>query len=66
MIRYGANLRGTRAYWLTRHELMEMIRKKGSPHVFLTLSPADLQWPDLHRQGRRWVHQFVMSCRTSK
>ena len=43
MIRYGANLRGTRAYWLTRrHELMDMIRKKGSPHVFFTLIAADL------------------------
>ena len=44
MIRYGKNLRGTRAYWLTRrHELMDMIRKKGSPHrdVFFTLSAAD-------------------------
>jgi hypothetical protein len=50
MVRYGSNLRGTRAYWLARrHELMDMIRMKGSPDIFFTLSAADLQWPDLHR-----------------
>lgn len=50
MIRYGAKLRGTRAYWLARrHELMDMIRVQGTPHLFFTLSAADLQWPDLHR-----------------
>jgi ATP-dependent DNA helicase PIF1 len=50
MMRYGANLRGTRAYWATRRqELMDFIREKGCPDVFWTLSAADLQWPDLHR-----------------
>ncbi|OBZ66500.1 hypothetical protein A0H81_13517 [Grifola frondosa] len=50
MIRYGAHLRGTRAYWLVRRsELIDMIHIKGSPHVFFTLSAADLQWPDLHK-----------------
>jgi hypothetical protein len=50
MIRYGAKLRGTRAYWhARRNELIDMIRVKGSPHLFFTLSAADLQWPDLHR-----------------
>lgn len=49
MIRYGANLRGTRAYWTARrHELMDFIQKKGTPEMFWTLSAADLQWPDLH------------------
>lgn len=50
MIRYGANLRGTRAYWSARRqEVTDMIRVLGSPHVFFTLSAADLQWPDLHK-----------------
>ena len=50
MIRYGAGLRGTRAYWLARrHELLDMIHILGSPHLFFTLSAADLQWEDLHR-----------------
>lgn len=51
MIRYGGSLHGTRAYWLQRRqELMDMIRIKGAPHLFFTLSAADLQWPDLHRR----------------
>ena len=50
MMRYGAGLRGTRAYWLARRrELLDMIRIRGSPHLFFTLSAADLQWADLHR-----------------
>ncbi|KAJ3505917.1 hypothetical protein NLJ89_g7163 [Agrocybe chaxingu] len=50
MVRYGANLWGTRAFWLSRrHELLDMIRVKNSPHLFFTLSAADLQWPDLHK-----------------
>lgn len=50
MICYGNDLRGTRAYWLARRaELVDMIRMQGAPHIFFTLSAADLQWPDLHR-----------------
>jgi ATP-dependent DNA helicase PIF1 len=50
MIRYGATLRGTRAYWSAhRSELTDAINVLGSPHAFITLSAADLQWPLLHR-----------------
>jgi ATP-dependent DNA helicase PIF1 len=50
MMRYGANLRGTRAFWTARRrELMDLIHEKGTPDAFCTLSAADLQWPDLHR-----------------
>lgn len=50
MIRYGQHLRGTRAYWLARqHEVMDMTRDLNSPHLFFTLSAADLQWADLHK-----------------
>jgi ATP-dependent DNA helicase PIF1 len=50
MIRYGQHLRGTRAYWLARrHEVMDMTRDLNSPHLFFTLSAADLQWSDLHK-----------------
>jgi hypothetical protein len=49
MIRYGSHLRGTRAYWSARRgELSDAINVLGSPHVFITLSAADLQWPLLH------------------
>jgi ATP-dependent DNA helicase PIF1 len=50
MMRYGSSLRGTRAYWLQRRqELTDMIRQGKTPHLFFTLSAADLQWADLHR-----------------
>lgn len=50
MMRYATSLRGTRAFWLARRkELMDMITVKKSPHLFFTLSAADLQWPDLHK-----------------
>ncbi len=50
MMRYGAQLRGTRAYWSARRsELMDAINILGSPHAFITLSAADFQWPGLHR-----------------
>ncbi|KAJ3525773.1 hypothetical protein NMY22_g10434 [Coprinellus aureogranulatus] len=50
MMRYGEDLRGTRAYWAARRaELVDVMKVKGSPHIFFTLSAADLQWPDLHQ-----------------
>jgi hypothetical protein len=58
MMRYGAKLRGTRAYWLARrHELTDVIRAGTSPHAFFTLSAADLQWPDLHRHMPKTVEE---------
>src|SRR6266496_1114972 len=48
--RAGANLHGTRPYWLDRRkELQAMIKQLHCPHLFLTFSAADVQWPDLHR-----------------
>jgi hypothetical protein len=48
--RWGAHLRGTPQYWKARaKELEQMVRQIGPPAIFLTLSAADLQWPDLHR-----------------
>lgn len=50
MMCYGSQLRGTHAYWSAcRQELIDLIRQKGCPDIFWTLSAADLQWPDLHR-----------------
>ncbi|KAF5336454.1 hypothetical protein D9611_006665 [Ephemerocybe angulata] len=50
MMRYGEDIRGTRAYWAARRqELIDAMRVKDSPHIFFTLSAADLQWPDLHQ-----------------
>ena len=48
-MRYGVHLRGTRAYWSARRaELTDAINILGSPHAFITLSAADLQWLSLH------------------
>lgn len=50
MMRYGRQLRGTRAYWATRRaELTDMIDVIGTPHLFITFSAADKQWEDLHK-----------------
>jgi len=67
MMRYGAKLRGTRAYWLARrHELMDMIRTGTSPHAFFTLSAADLQWPDLHRHMPKTVEEPTNDPRVAR
>ncbi|XP_057835128.1 uncharacterized protein LOC131045552 [Cryptomeria japonica] len=50
LLRFGATLRGTRAYWRkSRKELTAMIFQLGPPTLFFTLSSADTKWPDLHR-----------------
>jgi ATP-dependent DNA helicase PIF1 len=67
MMRYGAKLRGTRAYWLARrHELMDMIRTRTLPHAFFTLSAADLQWPDLHRHMPKTVEEPTNDARLAR
>lgn len=39
---------GTRQYWRSRlSELLDMELQLGLPTLFLTLSAADLHWPDL-------------------
>lgn len=47
---YGNKLRGTRQYWgARRSELLDLIDQVGLPTFFMTLSAADLHWPDLFR-----------------
>ena len=49
VMRFGAHLRGTKAYWtLRRSELTNMITQLQCPTLFFTLSAADTKWPDLH------------------
>jgi len=46
----GSNLRGTKSYWHARcGELKDMIEQLSLPTLFITLSAADLHWPDLFR-----------------
>jgi len=41
---------GLTSFWQRqRRQLIQMIEQLGSPHLFFTLSAADLHWPDLHR-----------------
>jgi hypothetical protein len=47
--RAGANLPGSKPFWNKKSsELLASVRQLRSPHVFITASAADLQWPDLH------------------
>lgn len=47
---YGNKLHGTRQYWGARlSELLDMVEQLGLPTLFMTLSAADLHWPDLFR-----------------
>ncbi|PAA66337.1 hypothetical protein BOX15_Mlig004509g1 [Macrostomum lignano] len=44
----ASDLRGTSAYWQSKGRQLEaMIRTLGVPHFFVTLSAADVHWPEL-------------------
>jgi hypothetical protein len=46
--RFSGSLRGTRPFWGgKRRQLEAFVKNLGSPHLFVTLSPADLHWDDL-------------------
>ena len=46
--KFTAAVCGSPAYWQkTRYELLAMINQLGIPTFFLTLSAADLHWPDM-------------------
>ena len=50
ILAYNSNLRSTSAYWYVRYrELLDMVKTCGPPTVFLTLSAADLYWPELYQ-----------------
>jgi hypothetical protein len=41
-------IKGSKPYWIQkRRELMSMVDSLGSPTFFITLSPADMYWPEL-------------------
>src|SRR5947207_4089081 len=41
---------GLTSFWQCQcRQLIQMIEQLGSPHLFFTLSTADLHWPELHR-----------------
>jgi ATP-dependent DNA helicase PIF1 len=48
--RYIACMPGLLPFWRKhRGQLQAMISQVGAPHIFFTLSAADLHWPELHR-----------------
>ena len=54
--RYLKQVRGTPSYWQKVHyDVLAMIRQLGVPTWFLTLSAADMKWPDvLQTIGRQY------------
>ena len=45
---FGSSLAGSPSYWsLQRSRLVQMVEQLGLPTHFITLSAADLQWPEL-------------------
>ncbi|KAE8739231.1 hypothetical protein FOCC_FOCC015271 [Frankliniella occidentalis] len=47
---YGSKVKGTRPFWQARTgELLDMVDQLKTPTLFMTLSAADLHWPDLFR-----------------
>ena len=52
VVRQGSQLRGTRPFWRAKSNSLQAHARFLSPEmspVFLTLSAADMQWPDLHK-----------------
>ncbi len=60
--RFMRQLRGTPDFWTgVRMDLMAMVRQLGTPTWFLTMSAADMQWPDVLRAMYKAKHDRVLS-----
>ncbi|XP_035683454.1 uncharacterized protein LOC118420666 [Branchiostoma floridae] len=59
--KYLKNVRGSPAYWQRAlYDLLAMVRQLGTPTWFLTLSAADMQWPEIIQSiGRQYGHSFT-------
>lgn len=50
ILSYNTNLRSSSSYWYARsRELLDMVEVLGTPTIFMTISAADLYWPELYR-----------------
>jgi energy-coupling factor transporter ATP-binding protein EcfA2 len=48
---FNSKLRSTSAYWYLRsRELIDMVNQLGCPTLFITLSAADLHWPEIFKK----------------
>ncbi|EAQ84302.1 hypothetical protein CHGG_10706 [Chaetomium globosum CBS 148.51] len=67
--RFAGAIQGTRPYWYRRRRECESFAHcMGVPGVFITLSPADLHWPDLYRhmpEFERWQCRYEWQGRGS-
>ena len=53
--RFASHLRGSQQFWRSQRQyLMALIDQLGTPHIFFTLSSADMLWPDL----QQYLHDF--------
>ena len=50
LIAYGKKIRTSKSFWIqANQEVSDMINQVGVPHLFITLTCADMHWPDLQR-----------------
>ena len=54
--RYAGNCLGTNGYWSRRKEELVSLCESRPPHLWWTLSAADLHWPDLRRFASDPIH----------
>lgn len=60
---FFSTIRGTHMYWESqKHKILNMIKEFGNPTAFVTLSAADLYWPDLIVFLKSYVKPLCMSC----
>ena len=60
-VKFLKNVRGSPAYWhKVLYDLLAMVRQLGTPTWFLTLSAADMQWPEIIQSiGRQYGQTFT-------
>ena len=55
--RFSSSLRGTCPFWVSkRQQLVAYLKNIGPPHLFVTLSAADLHWDDLMQHMPRYTN----------
>ena len=64
--RFMKNIRGSPPYYQrTLYELLAMIRQLGTPTFFLTLSAADMKWPDVIQTIARQYGTYYSEAQVS-
>ena len=64
-VKFLKNVRGSPAYWQrVLYDVLAMVRQLGVPTWFLTLSAADMQWPEIiqsiaHQHGKVYTNDEI-------